>query len=435
MEQAVRRVLDLAVQHGASQAEAAVSAETGLSVTARLGDVETLEYHSDRGVGVTVYFGQRKASASSADLSAEALEQTVAKAVSIARYTAEDPCAGLADAQLMAADLPDLDLSHPWELAPERAIELAIECEQSARDVDKRITNSEGASINSHQGVRVYGNSHGFLGGYPSTSHSISCAVVASDDAGMERDYWYDSARCHDDLLTPAEIGRQAGERTVRRLGARKIDTVTAPVLFPPELARGMIGHYLAAVRGTVQYRQASFLLDIAGQQVFPEFMQLSERPHLLRAPGSRPMDNEGVATQDRELVADGVAQGYILSSYSARKLGLQTTGNAGGIHNLLVKPSTSGGLAELMQQMGSGLLIGELMGQGVNAVTGDYSRGAAGFWVEDGKISFPVHEITIAGNLRDMFRNIVAVGDDVDARGRVRCGSMLLEQMTIAGA
>ncbi|MDH3589460.1 MAG: metalloprotease PmbA [Gammaproteobacteria bacterium] len=434
LENLVRRVVDEACRRGATQAEAAVSSEVGLSVSVRLGDVETLEYHSDRGLGVTVYFGKSKGSASSADLSDEALVQTVDKAVSIARYTAEDPCGGLADAEMMAGELLDLQLSHPWPLAPQQAIELALECEQAARDVDERITNSEGASINSHQGIRVYANSHGFVGGYPSTSHSISCAVVASDENGMERDYWYDSGRSHADLLAPAKVGRIAGERTVRRLGARKTATQSAPVLFPAELARGLVGHYIAGIGGTAQYRKATFLLDIAGQQVFPEFMDVSERPHLLRAAGSAPMDNEGVATRDRELVTAGIAQGYVLNSYSARKLGLQTTGNAGGVHNLLVKPSIPGGLKELVQKMGTGLLVGELMGQGVNGVTGDYSRGAAGFWIENGEISHPVHEITIAGNLQNMFRNIVAIGSDIDTRGRVRSGSILIEQMTIAG-
>lgn len=435
LETLVRTIIDEAAGLGATQAEAGVSMEAGLSVSVRMGDVETLEYHSDRGLGVTVYFGKRKGSASSSDLSRGAIEQTVKKAVSIAQYTADDPCAGLADIELMASEIQDLDLCHPWPLTPDNAIVLALECEQAARDVDVRISNSEGASISSHQGLRVYGNSHGFIGGTPSTSHSLSCAVVASDANGMERDYWYDSARVHSEMLSPAEIGRIAGERTVRRLGARKIETLKAPVLFPPEMARGLIGHFVGGIRGTAQYRKATFLLDIMGQQVFPEFMNISERPHLLRAVGSAAMDNEGVATRDRELVVDGMAQGYVLSSYSARKLGLQTTGNAGGVHNLLVKPSVEVGLEELARQMGTGFLVSELMGHGVNTMTGDYSRGAAGFWVENGKISYPVHEVTIAGNLRDVFSNIVAVGNDIDTHARIRCGSILIEQMTIAGS
>ncbi len=435
LERLVQAALDEASRRGATQAEAAVSADTGLGVTARLGDVETLEYHSDRGLGVTVYFGKRKGSASSADLSREALAQTVEKAVSIARYTAEDPCAGLADAALMAGELPDLGLCHPWPVSPDEAIAMALECEQAARDVDSRITNSEGASLNTHQGIRVYGNSHGFVGGYPSTSHSLSCAVVASDSNGMERDFWYDSNRVPGALMAPAEVGRIAGERTVRRLDARQIDTVSAPVLFPPELARGLIGHYVAGLRGTAQYRRATFLLEIVGKQVFPDFVEIVERPHIKGAAGSAPVDSEGVATRDRDLVSAGVARGYVLSSYSARKLGLQTTGNAGGVHNLLVSPSCEQGLDEMISSVDRGFLVGELMGQGVNAVTGDYSRGAAGFWIENGKIAFPVHEVTIAGNLATMFQGIQAIGSDVDTRGRVRCGSILIDRMTIAGS
>lgn len=436
LENVVRDVVAHARAGGATQAEAAVSVDAGLSVTVRLGEVETLEYHSDRGLGVTVYCGKSKGSASSADLSPAAVEKTVAKALSIARFTADDPCAGLADAELMAQEIPDLDLCHPWALTPAAAIAIATECEQAARDVDARITNTEGATVSTHHGLRVYANSHGFSGGYPTTGHSISCSVVASQDDGtMERDYWYDSARAHTDLAAASAIGRTAGERTVRRLGAGKAETAKTPVLFPPELARGLIGHLLGALRGTVQYRQSSFLLDAVGASVFPDFVQISERPHIPRALGSAPVDNEGVATRARELVSDGVVQGYILGSYSARKLGLQTTGNAGGVHNIIVGPSVAAGLEELATQMHRGLIVGELMGQGINMVTGDYSRGAAGFWVENGKVVMPVHEITIAGNLRDMFHAIVAIGNDIDRRGRVHCGSILVEQMTIAGS
>ncbi len=434
LRQIVERAVGLARARGASQVETAVSMDAGLSVTVRMGDVETLEYHNDRGLGVTVYFDQRKGSASSADFSDAAIEQTVNKAVSIARYTAEDPCTGLADAELMARDLPDLDLCHPWPLTPDEAIEIALECEHAARDVDARIRNSDGATVSTHHSMRLYANSHGFTGGYPTTGHSISCAVVAQDENGMERDYWYDTARAAAELSSPVEIGRRAGERTVRRLGARQGDTLKAPVLFPPELARGLIGHCLSALRGAAQYRQASFLLGAAGQKIFPDLVQLSERPHLPRAMASAPMDNEGVATRDRELVVDGVIQGYILGSYSARKLGLKTTGNAGAVHNVLVAPSIEGGLDALARQMQRGLLVSELMGQGVNMVTGDYSRGVAGFWIENGVISHPVHEITIAGNLRNMFAGIVAIGDDIDLRGRVRCGSILIDEMTVAG-
>lgn len=433
LEALVARVLEQAARRGATQAEAAVSVEAGLSVTVRLGEVETLEYQRDRGLGVTVYFGHRKGSASSADLDPAAVERTVEKACTIARYTAEDEYSGLADPELMAGSLPDLDLLHPWEITPERAIEVATGCEAAARAFDQRINNSEGSTVTSHRGLRIYGNSHGFVGGYGSTGHSISCAVVAASNGAMERDYWYTAARDAADLEPAESVGRRAGERTVRRLDARKIATCRVPVLFPPELARGLIGHFVGAIRGSAQYRRASFLLDARGQRVFPGYFNISERPHLPKGMGSAPIDNEGVATRDRELVVDGVLQGYVLGSYSARKLGLKTTGNAGGVHNLIVHPS-AGGFEALLRQMGRGFLVGELMGQGVNGVTGDYSRGAAGFWVEDGQIRYPVHEVTIAGNLRDMLANLVAVGNDVDERGRIRTGSILVAEMTVAG-
>ena len=420
---------------GASEAEAGVSVETGLSVTARLREVETLEYQRDRGMGVTVYFGKRKGSASTADLSARAVSETVEKACDIARYTAEDDCSGLADPGELARDIPDLDLDHPWDISPEDAVECARSCEAAGRSVDTRITNSEGATVGSHRGVRVYGNSHGFLGGYPSTSHSISCVLLAQTGDDMQRDYWYSSARDGRDLESAETIGRKAGVRAVARLRARKLATQRARVLFAPEVARGLIGHFLGAIRGSSQYRKSSFLLGAAGQQVFPSFLELRERPHILKGLGSSPFDSEGVSTRDRELVQDGVLQGYVLGSYSARKLGLRTTGNAGGNHNLLVE-SKSGGLAveAILRELGTGLLVTELMGLGVNGVTGDYSRGASGYWVENGASMYPVHEITIAGNLKDMYRNIAAIGSDVDLRGSVRVGSILISEMTIAG-
>ena len=420
---------------GATQAEADVSLQKGLTTTVRLGEVETVEYQRDRGMGVTVYFGKRKGSASTADLSTRAVSETVEKACDIARYTAEDDCAGLADAAELARDIPDLDLDHPWDIAPEQAVECARACEAAGRSVDSRITNSEGATVGSHRGVRVYGNSHGFLAGYPSTSHSVSCVLLAQSGDDMQRDYWYSSARDARDLEDAAIIGRKAGERAVARLGARKLPTQRARVLYAPEVARGLIGHFLGAVRGSSQYRKSSFLLGASGQQVFPSFLELRERPHIRKGLGSSPFDGEGVATRDRDLVKDGVLQGYVLGSYSARKLGLRTTGNAGGTHNLLVE-SKSGGqdIDRLMRELGTGLLVTELMGQGVNGVTGDYSRGASGFWVENGVSVYPVHEITIAGNLKDMYRNIVALGNDVDVRGGVRVGSILISEMTIAG-
>jgi PmbA protein len=430
----IERALEEARARGASQAEAVVSEDMGLSVVVRLGEVETLEHQRDRSMGITVYFGKRKGSASTADLSLEAVRATVAKASSIARFTAEDPCAGLADPALMARSPPDLDLAHPWTVSAEQAIEIAKACEGAALAHDARINNSEGASVNTHQGLHVYGNTHGFIGGYPATSHTISCVVLAGSGEDMQRDYWYSSARDWHELEAAESIGRESARRTVARLAPRKLSTRRAPVLLNPELARGLIGHFAAAIRGSSQYRQSSFLLNAAGQPVFPAGFSIVERPHIPKAMGSAPFDEEGVETRERELIADGVLTGYILSSYSARKLGLATTGNAGGAHNLIIAPNTRGGLQAMLARLGTGFLVTELMGQGVNGVTGDYSRGAAGFWVENGQIQYPVAEVTIAGNLRQMLKGIVAVGDDVDLRGGTRVGSVLLDEMTIAG-
>jgi PmbA protein len=418
---------------GASEAEVAVSVETGLSVTARLREVETLEYQRDRGMGVTVYRGKRKGSASTGDLGAGAIRDTVAKAYSIAGFTAEDECAGLPEADTLAHEFPDLDLFHPWSIDPDAAREQAIACEAAALDADPRIGNSEGATLSTHRGLRVFGNSLGFLGTVATTLHTLSCVVVAEDGDDMQRDYWYSTVRDWRDLEDGVSIGKQAAARALRRLNARKLATVTAPVLFVPELARGLFGSFLGAIRGGSQYRRASFLLDAAGEQVFPQWMQLSERPHLRKALSSAAFDSEGVATRDREIVDNGVLTGYVLSTYSARKLGLHTTGNAGGVHNLIVGGGTED-FASLLRKMDRGLVVTELMGSGVNGVTGDYSRGAAGFWVENGAIAYPVHEITIAGNLREMYRQVVAVGNDIDMRGGIRTGSVLIEQMTIAG-
>jgi PmbA protein len=418
---------------GASQAEAAISMDVGLSVSARLGEVETIEYQRDRGMGITVYFGTRKGSASTGDLGAKALRETVAKACTIAKYTAADPCAGLPDPEELAHDVPNLDLAHPWDVSPEQACDMAIACEASAMSCDPRITNSEGAAVSTHRGLRAYGNSLGFLAAYPGTVHSISCSVLGAEGEQMERDYWYSTMRDWRELETAASVGHRAGERTVGRLGARKLATTKAPVLYVPDVARGLISHFIGAIRGGSQYRRSSFLLDAAGEQVFPDWFALSERPHLPKALASAPFDHEGVATRDRELVEAGRLLGYVLSTYSARKLGLRTTGNAGGTHNLIVH-GRGRDFAGMLQLMGRGLLVTELMGQGVNGVTGDYSRGAAGFWVEDGQIQYPVHEVTIAGNLRDMYRNIADVGSDIDVRGGIRIGSVLVEEMTIAG-
>jgi PmbA protein len=434
LEDVVSKVLALARDEGVDQAEVAASHDIGLTATARLGDVESLEYTNDRGIGITVFRGKRKGSASTSDFGDAALYEAVRKACTFASYTAADECAGLADADMMADDPPDLDLAHEWSLESEEAIRLAVDCEDAAREFDKRITNSEGATVATNYGIRAYGNSHGFLASYPKTSHSISCVVIGEHDGLMERDYWYSAARDAAALESPAHVGRLAAERTVNRLGGRKIETSTAPVLFAPEIARGFVGHAIAAIAGAAQYRRSSFLLDAAGEQIFPDFLSIEERPHLPGAMASAPYDAEGVQTKDRDLVVDGVLQGYVLSSYSARRLGLTSTGNAGGAHNLIV-PGNAEGLTDLMAQMGTGLLVHELIGQGVNAVTGDYSRGAVGYWVENGEIAYPVHEVTIAGNLRDLYRQIVAVGNDQDLRGGIRCGSVLVDNMRIAGA
>jgi PmbA protein len=434
LESIIQLALDEARSRGAAQAEAAVSQDTGLSVGVRLGEVETLEHQRDRSMGITVYFDQRKGSASTADFSLEAVRATVAKACSIARFTAEDACSGLADLGLMAVAPPDLDLAHPWDLSADAAIEIAKACEAAALGVDPRINNSEGASVATHRGLHVYGNSHGFVGGYPTTSHTLSCVVLAGTGEDMQRDYWYTSSRDWRDLESGEAVGRESARRTLARLGPRKLTTRRAPILFVPEIARGLIGHFIAAIRGSSQYRESSFLLGAAGRRVFPPGFSIGERPHIPKAMASAPFDEEGVATRDRELVADGVLTGYVLSSYSARKLGLHTTGNAGGSHNLLVAPTVAGGLDTLLGRLHTGLVVTELMGQGVNTVTGDYSRGAAGFWVENGVMQYPVAEITIAGNLAEMLAGIVAVGSDIDARGGVRVGSILLDEMTIAG-
>ncbi|MGE3665687.1 MAG: metalloprotease PmbA, partial [Steroidobacteraceae bacterium] len=431
----VAAALEEARRLGATQAVVDANLQQGLSVYVRLGEVDTVEYQRDRGLGVTVFVGQRKGSASTADLTPAAVGATVAKACTIARYTAEDPYAGLADPGALATRIPDLDLDHAWDIEPVDAVELARRCEAAGRAVDARITNSEGASVSTHRGVHVYGNSLGFLGGFPSSSHSVSCALVAQAGHDMQRDYWYAAARDPGELGEIELIGRRAGERAIARLGARRMGTRRAPVLFVPEVARGLFGHLVAAVRGGSQYRRSSFLLDAAGQQVLPAFIQVRERPHIPKALASSPFDAEGVATHDRELVAGGVLQGYVLGSYAARKLGLKSTGNAGGVHNLLVETDREAfSFDALVARMGAGLVVTELMGQGVNGVTGDYSRGATGFWVEGGAIAFPVEEVTIAGNLRDMYRAIDAVGSDVDLRGTVRTGSILVGEMTIAG-
>jgi len=435
LKDVVSRALESARRAGATQAEADASLQQGLSVTVRLGEVETVEYQRDRALGITVYFGHRKGSASTGDLSAQSVEDMVAKACAIARHTAEDECAGLADPALLQTAFPDLQLDFPWDLSADAAVELARECEAAGRAVDARLSNSEGASVGSQRGVRVYGNTHGFLAGDCGSSHSLSCVLLAQVGEDMQRDYWYTSARDPRDLEAAELVGRRAGERAIARLGARRLPTGPAQVIFAPEVARGFIGHFIGAIRGSAQYRKASFLQGAAGEQVFPAWVQMHERPHLAKGVASSNFDSEGVRTVDRELVRNGVVDGYLLGSYSARKLGLVSTGHAGGLHNLLVDPSVDRpDQAALLERMGRGLLVTELMGQGVNGVTGDYSRGATGFWIEGGEIAYPVHEVTIAGNLKNLFSGVQAIGSDIDARGGVRVGSIWIGEFTIAG-
>ncbi|MEN8259459.1 MAG: metalloprotease PmbA [Pseudomonadota bacterium] len=430
----VEDLLREAKKQGASAAEAGISVDKGLSVTARLGELETLEHHRNQGLGITVYFGQRKGSASSTDLSLGAIAETVSAACSIARHASEDEFAGLPDEYLLAREFPELDLYHPWDIDAEHAVDLALVCENAARDYHPDINNSEGATLSTHEGLRVMANSLGFLHGYPTSRHGLSCSVLGRRGESMQRDYWYTVGRDWRELEAPESVGRKAAERTVRRLGGQSVSPRECPVLYAAEAATGLIGHFVGAIRGGSLYRKSSFLLDSLGKAVFPSFMRIREQPHLPKALGSAPYDSEGVATKPHDLVSNGVVKSYVLSCYSARKLGMQTTGNAGGLHNLIVEPGELDAPG-LLRKMGNGILVTELMGQGVNGMTGDYSRGAAGFWVENGEIVHPVEEITIAGNLKDMFRNLVAVGSDVDLRGNTRTGSILIESMTVAGS
>ena len=419
---------------GASEVDVGIGVDVGLSVSVRLGEVESIEHHRDRGLSLTVYFGKRKGSASTADLNPDSIGKTIEHACDIARYTEEDPCNGLADADLLAHEFADLDLWHPWDITTAEATALALRCEEAGRGFDPRISNSEGATVQIGSSLAVGATSHGFFSRERDTRHMISLALLAEDEAGMQRDYWYESVRCADDFPDVESIGRKAAERTVARLGARKLGTRQCPVLFTPQVARSLIGHLVSAVSGGVLYRKASFLVDHIGKPLFPEFVQIVERPHIRRGQASANFDSEGVATRDSDLISNGRLARYVLGSYSARKLGLRSTGNAGGVHNLIV---TSGAedFASLLKRMGTGLIVTELMGQGVSLLTGDYSRGASGFWVEDGAIVHAVEEITIASTLRDMFAGILAIGSDVDRRSHVQTGSILLERLTVAGA
>jgi PmbA protein len=433
LKQLVTDALAYAKTRGATAADAEVSEGFGQTVTARQREVETIEYNRDKGIGVTVYIGKQRGHASSSDLSPQALRDTVDAALAIAKYTASDDCAGLADPDRLAREFPDLDLIHPWDMPVERAIEMAQACEAAGFNVDKRVTNSEGATVSTQQSHFIYGNTNGFLAGYPSSRHGIWCALIAGKGDGMQRDDWYETARDPADLPSPEEIGRRAGERAIARLKARKVPTAQVPVLYESGVAASLMGHFVSAVSGGSLYRKSSFLPDSLGKAVFSPVVQMADLPLIPKGLASGAFDEEGVATQTRDIVKDGVVQGYFLASYSARKLGMQTTGNAGGNHNLVMK-DTGEDFAALLKKMGRGLLVTELMGQGVNAVTGDYSRGAAGFWVEDGVISYPVQEITIAGNLKTMYKNIVAIGNDVSRRSSRQCGSVLVEGMTLAG-
>jgi len=433
----VTKVLELAKLLGADGAEVAMSRQQGLSVGTRLGEVENVEFTNDGALGITVYQQGRKGSASTADLSEKALTQAVEAAVNIAKYTSVDDCSGLADKSLLAMKSLDLDLYHPKALTTEEAIDIAKACEQSALESDQRITNSDGASLDCFAGFKVYGNSHGQLVAYPSSRHSLSCVVIAGEDDAMQRDYAYDVNRDFSLLDSGDIIGKKAASEVISRLNPQKLSTMKVPVLFRADIANTIWGHFIAAISGGNLYRKSSFLLDALGQDVFPNFLSIQERPHIAKGLASSSFDSEGVATQNRDIITAGALQTYLLTSYSARKMGLTTTGHAGGIHNWLVQSDNtahSGDFDAMLKTLGTGLLVTELMGQGVNVVNGDYSRGAAGFWVENGEIAYPVSEITIAGKLQDMFKGIVAVGSDVDNHGSIKTGSILIDEMQIAG-
>lgn len=432
LESAVARALELAAA-GSDSAEVAVTKTTGIGISTRYGEVENVEFNSDGALGITVYYQQRKGSASSTDLSPDAIARTVAAALDIARYTSPDPFAGPADRDMLAFDAPELDLFHPTELDADRGIRLASEAEQAALQADKRITHTEGGNFNSHYSTRVYGNSHGFLQGYSSSRHSISCSVIAESGGDMERNYAYTLGRAFDDLRSPAWVGEECARRTLGHLNPRKLPTMEAPVLFAAEVATGLFGHLVGAISGGNVYRKSTFLLDYLGKPILPDWLTIEEQPHVLKGLASSPFDSEGVRTQARDIVKDGILQTWLLSSYSARKLGLQTTGHAGGIHNWRISNQALD-FEALVKKMDRGLVVTELMGQGVSGITGDYSRGAAGFWVEHGQIQYPVSEITIAGNLKEMLRNIVNVGNDIETRSNIQCGSVLLPAMKIAG-
>jgi PmbA protein len=433
LHSAVQFALEQARQQGATAAEAAASQGQGLSVNVRMGEIETIEHTRDRGLVVTVYLGQKMGSASTADYGLASVAEIVEAACNIARHIEDDVCNGLPDVDDLATTFPDLDLYHPWRPSVDDALDAALACEHAALDWDQRIENSEGASVSTHETLGVYGNSLEFIAENRKTRHGISCSVIGRGEGGMQRDYWYTSARRYEDLEAAAAVGKQAAQRTVRRLSSRRVSTDRVPVLFEAPVAASLLSHLVSAISGSALYRKASFLLDQLEQPVFPDWVRVHEQPLLPRAIGSAAFDGEGVQTRTRDIVSDGVLTGYVLDSYSARRLDLRTTGNAGGVHNLTLVSGTKS-LDELVSDMGRGLLVTELIGFGVNPVTGDYSRGAAGFWVDQGEIQFPVDEITIAGNLKQIFKDFSDVGTDVDTRGNVRCGSILINEMTVAG-
>lgn len=434
LQEQVEAIIAEARKQGASACEVAVSLEQGLSTTVRQREVETVEFNRDQGFGITLYVGQRKGSASTSASGPEAVRETVAAALAIAKHTSEDECSGLADAALMARDIPDLDLYHDWGIEPEKAIEMALTCEAAAFDADPRILNADGTTLNTHQGCRVYGNSHGFIGGYASTRHSLSCVMIAEGEGQMQRDYWYDVNRQGNLLADPRSIGIRAAQRAASRLGARPVATCEVPVLFSAELAGGLFGSFLSAISGGNLYRKSSFLDGAIGQRLFPSWLTLDERPHIPRALGSAAFDADGLATYAKPFVDNGELVSYLLGTYSGRKLGLPSTANAGGVHNLYVTHGVED-QAALIRRMGRGLLVTELMGHGLNMVTGDYSRGAAGYWVENGEIQHAVQEVTIAGNMKDIFQQIVAIGSDLETRSNIHTGSVLIERMTVAGS
>lgn len=426
-------VLTQAKTMGASSAEADIGAGAGLSANVRKGAIDKLEYERDKGLGITVYIDGQKGSASTSDFNEAALKDAVQAAVNIAKYAGRDECAGLVEPELMAKEVPDLDLYHPWSISPEAAIDLAIECEQAAFASDKRISNSDGSVVSTYSGINLYGNSNGFINGWNWSSHTIDCTVIAEDKNGMQRDGWYSKTRDYNDLESIKDISKEAARRTVSRLGARKLSTRQVPVIFEAPVASGLFSAFITAISGGSLYRRASFLLDKKGEQVFASHINIREQPHIKKALGSAPFDNDGVATREREIIKNGILQDYVLSGYSARKLGLQTTGNAGGVHNLLIEPG-SNDLEKMLAEMGTGLLITDMIGFGVNQVTGDYSRGASGFWIENGELAYPVEEITVAGNLIEMYKNIISIGNDIDPRGNVLTGSVMIDAMTVAG-